>query len=121
VRVRWTGAAVVAAAALLWLRPWWYETAAVVGPRRHLNLAELGGSAVVFTVLWALLPRVSYRRGDALLVLLPVAPLCLVALLAWRLSALPYRDWRPRDDELARVRVVPGTPYYVLAPSEPPA
>jgi hypothetical protein len=60
---------------------------------------------------------VSYRRGDALLVLLPVVPLWLVGLVAWRLSALPYRDWRPRDDELARVRLVPGTAYYVLAPA----
>ena len=61
------------------------------------------------------LPRVPYRRRDALLALVPYASLWLVALAPWRVASLPHRDWRPRGDELAPVRFVPGTPYYVLA------
>lgn len=70
--------------------------------------------------MWAL-PRVSYRRRYALLALVLYVSLWLVALAAWRLSCPPHRDWRPRGDELARVRFVPGTPYYVLAREQPDA
>jgi hypothetical protein len=45
-----------------------------------------------------LAPKVSYRRRDALF-----APwVFLIA--AWRITYLPYRDWPPRDDEMAQAR-----------------
>jgi hypothetical protein len=97
-------------------RPWPVgDVPRVLTPLPHLSLANLAGALIIAAALVVALPRVSYRRRDALLVLVPYASLWLVGLAAWRLSRLPYRDWRPRDDERARVRVVPGTPFYVLA------
>ncbi|MFF5176951.1 hypothetical protein ACFY2Q_02835 [Micromonospora sp. NPDC000316] len=61
-------------------------------------------SLVVPVVMTAwLAPYASYRRRDALLWL--VGPgLLIFAVIAWRVAFAPYRDWRPRPDEVARVR-----------------
>ena len=62
------------------------------------------------------LPHVGYRRRDwALVLLVPFWGLVVAWRLGWRAAALPYRDWGPRDDELPRVRILPGTGMYVLA------
>lgn len=102
------------------------------GPRSHglrLLLAALIDAAVLlasFVVFWLvdaqtgreslaraaallpllaftawLAPRVSYRRRDALLVLVAGY---VVFVIAWRLAYLPYRDWRPRPDEVTHAR-----------------
>ena len=66
--------------------------------------------------VWAL-PHVGYRRRDwALVLLVPFWGLVVAWRLGWRAASLPYRDWRPRDDELPRVHVLPGIGMYVLAP-----
>ncbi|MBO3744450.1 hypothetical protein J5X84_00120 [Streptosporangiaceae bacterium NEAU-GS5] len=48
----------------------------------------------------------SYRRRDCvwflLLLTLPYG-LWLAVVVGWRLALLPYRDWRPRPDEMARL------------------
>ncbi|MGW1451647.1 hypothetical protein ACWCO3_25705 [Micromonospora sp. NPDC002411] len=50
-----------------------------------------------------LAPYASYRRRDALLWL--VGPgIYVFSVIAWRLALAPYRDWRPRPEELPRVR-----------------
>jgi hypothetical protein len=46
-------------------------------------------------VVW-LAPKVSYRRRDALF-----GPWVFL-IVAWRITYLPYRDWPPRDDEMAQ-------------------
>jgi hypothetical protein len=116
VRAAWTTAAVLVTAALLMFRPWpAADVPRILAPLPHVTLVDLPGSLLVAAALLVVLPRVSYRRRDALLVLVPYVPLWLVGMAVWRLSGLPYRDWRPRDDERSRVRVVPGTPFYVLA------
>ena len=112
VRRLWAVAAGGAAAAVV-LVPW--------GSAFGLGRAsDVVGALVVVAVLSRALPLVSHRRRDALLALLPPFGIYLVALAVWRLSSLPYRDWRPRDDELPRVRVVPGTPFHVLAAGHRP-
>ncbi|MEU5910927.1 hypothetical protein [Micromonospora sp. NPDC047527] len=50
-----------------------------------------------------LAPYASYRRRDALLWL--VGPGALIfAVIAWRVALAPYRDWRPRPDEVPHMR-----------------
>lgn len=118
VRVALTAVADLLAAGLLYVRIWTDEQlppAFTAVP--HLDLYGLCTSLVVMAFLWWVLPKVSYRRRDALLTLVPFVGVWLVGMAVWRLSALPYRDWRPRDDELPNVRVVPGTPLHVLEPS----
>ncbi|MGN6611232.1 MAG: hypothetical protein ACTHLJ_05610 [Angustibacter sp.] len=71
--------------------------------------------------LWFVLPHVAYRRRDVLMLLIPIYGVWIVALAFYRLAGLPYRDWRPRPDELARVAQVDGLPrYYVLTPGPSP-
>ena len=82
----------------------------------HLDLRDVGPDLIVMALTWPLLPRVSYRRRDVLMILVPFYGVWVVGLVVWRLSGLPYRDWRPRDDELSRVRLVRGGPLYVLVP-----
>jgi hypothetical protein len=52
--------------------------------------------------------RVSYRRRDAALLLVPIANVFLFVQVCWRLTALPDRPWPRRIDELAGPRVRPG-------------
>ncbi|MEV4636143.1 hypothetical protein AB0J80_02215 [Actinoplanes sp. NPDC049548] len=52
-------------------------------------------------IVW-LAPKVSYRRRDAVYFLL-IWPY-LMGIIAWRIALLPYRDWAPRDDEMAEAR-----------------
>ncbi|MEV6629138.1 hypothetical protein AB0M54_00090 [Actinoplanes sp. NPDC051470] len=56
----------------------------------------------------ALAPHTSYRRRDAWLGLVPLAGWYLIALMAWRVALLPYRDWEPRADEMWRARWLTG-------------
>ncbi len=70
---------------------------------------------LLVVAMWFVLPRVAYRRRDVLMVLIPIYGVWIVALAFYRLAGLPYRDWRPRPDELLRVAQVDGLPrYYVL-------
>ena len=62
-------------------------------------------SAVAVAVLAR---QVSYRRRDAWLGLLPLYGWYLIAVLAWRVALLPYRDWEPRADEMWRARWLTG-------------
>ena len=59
-------------------------------------------SLLIGLTAW-LAPKVSYRRRDALWWLTGLGGLWLFFVVAWRLAYLPYKDWPPRDDELARV------------------
>ncbi|MBY8873208.1 hypothetical protein K7640_15335 [Micromonospora sp. PLK6-60] len=67
-------------------------------------LADVSRIAVPMAVTAWLAPRVSYRRRDALLWLIPPAGLVVFVVIAWRLAFLAYRDWSPRPDEVPRVR-----------------
>jgi hypothetical protein len=55
-----------------------------------------------------LAPHASYRRRDAVLGLVPLLGWYLIALMAWRVALLPYRDWEPRADEMWRARWLTG-------------
>ncbi|SIN28436.1 hypothetical protein [Micromonospora cremea] len=70
-------------------------------------LADLSAIAVPVVVTARLAPRASYRRRDALLWL--VGPgIYIFAVIAWRLALLPYRDWKPRPEEVPRMRWLRG-------------
>jgi hypothetical protein len=115
VRALMTATAVAVCIALQYVDPWGLGS----GPRAlggHLDLWELGTDLLVMALMWPLLPKVSYRRRDVLMMLVPFYGLWVVGLAVWRLSGLPFRDWRPRDDELPRIRLVRGGPLYVLVP-----
>jgi hypothetical protein len=87
------------------LTPW--------GASRRVDVSIL---ALVVAVMWFVLPRVAYRRRDVLMVLIPGYGIWVAARAFSRLAALPFRDWRPRDDERPRVAQVADSPrYYVLA------
>ena len=64
---------------------------------------DLAGLAAWFFsapfAVW-LAPKVSYRRRDALL-----GP-WMIAIIAWRIAYLPYRDWPPRDDEVPQAHYI---------------
>lgn len=53
-------------------------------------------------------PHVSYRRVDGLAGAVPLYGWYLAAIISWRLSLLPYRDWEPRRDELWQARWLTG-------------
>ncbi|MEU7674863.1 hypothetical protein AB0C42_08650 [Micromonospora taraxaci] len=66
-------------------------------------VADLSAIAVPMAATAWLAPYASYRRRDALLWL--VGPgIYVFSVIAWRLALAPYRDWRPRPEELPRVR-----------------
>jgi len=68
----------------------------------------------LITCAWAaaavavLAPHASYRRRDAWQGLVPLLGWYLIAVMAWRVALLPYRDWEPRDDEMWRARWLTG-------------
>ncbi|MCZ7377591.1 hypothetical protein [Micromonospora sp. WMMC250] len=65
--------------------------------------ADLSAIAIPMAATAWLAPYASYRRRDALLWL--VGPgVYVFSVIAWRLALSPYRDWRPRPEELHRVR-----------------
>ena len=49
-----------------------------------------------------LAPRVSYRWFDCLFLLIPFYSLVWSFKILWRAAYLPFRDWTPRPDEVAR-------------------
>jgi len=61
------------------------------------------------------LPRVSYRKRDVLLLLIPFWGFAYAWQFGWRLALLPYRDWRPRDDEMATARSTVHAPLWTRA------
>ncbi|GLZ56664.1 hypothetical protein Misp05_02400 [Micromonospora sp. NBRC 107095] len=66
-------------------------------------LADLSAVAVPMAATAWLAPYASYRRRDALLWL--VGPgIYVFAVIAWRVTLAPYRDWRPRPEEKPRMR-----------------
>ena len=58
--------------------------------------------------VFVLAPHASYRRRDAWLGMVPLAGWYLIAVMAWRVALLPYRDWEPRADERWRARWLTG-------------
>ncbi|MEU8152721.1 hypothetical protein AB0B94_03530 [Micromonospora sp. NPDC048986] len=66
-------------------------------------VADLSTVAVPMAATAWLAPYASYRRRDALLWL--VGPgLYFFAVIAWRVSLSPHRDWSPRPEEKPRMR-----------------
>ena len=84
-----------------------------------VQLTQSGLMPLVALLLMPLMPQVSYRKRDALLVgLVPLVGPMLTGILVSRLLSLPRREWPPRPDETARVVPVPGEPCaYLLMPS----
>ncbi|MGI5524771.1 hypothetical protein ACQEUX_28085 [Micromonospora sp. CA-259024] len=66
-------------------------------------MADLSAITVPVAATAWLAPYASYRRRDALLWL--VGPgIYVFTVIAWRLALAPYRDWRPRPEEVPRMR-----------------
>ncbi|MET8548752.1 hypothetical protein ACFYPX_22765 [Micromonospora zamorensis] len=66
-------------------------------------MADLSAIALPMAATAWLAPYASYRRRDALLWL--VGPgFYVFMVIAWRVALAPYRDWRPRPEELPRMR-----------------
>lgn len=84
-----------------------------------VQLTQSGLMPLVALLLMPLMPQVSYRKRDALLVgLVPLVGPMLAGLLVSRLLSLPRREWPPRPDEAARVVPVPGErSAYLVMPS----
>jgi hypothetical protein len=62
-----------------------------------VDMVNFGVPALLFVPL---LPLVSYRRRDALVIAIaPFWNVVLAAKVGWRLANLPARGWRPRSDE----------------------
>jgi hypothetical protein len=59
-------------------------------------------SLPILFLVGLLAPVVSYRRRDALLVVVPIFNLILLWRIGARLARLPDRDWPQRPDEIAR-------------------
>lgn len=57
-----------------------------------------GGYMLVFT---SLAPKVSYRWFDVLWILVPIFGALWMIRILWRITNLPYRNWRPRPDEVS--------------------
>ncbi|MET8371230.1 hypothetical protein [Micromonospora profundi] len=65
-------------------------------------MADLAPLVVPVVLTAWLAPYASYRRRDALLWLVGVGGLVFVVI-AWRVAYAPYRDWRPRPEEVPRM------------------
>ncbi len=62
-----------------------------------VDVVNFGAPALLFLPL---LPLVSYRRRDVLIMaIVPFWNAVLAAKVGWRLANLPARDWRPRPGE----------------------
>lgn len=91
---------------------------AVLGPagspdqdaRLALNWTQAVASAITLPIFAVLAPRVSYRWFDAFWLLVPVYSLVWAFKILWRVTFLPLRDYRPRDDEADRWTQVTDTP-----------
>jgi len=70
-------------------------------------MADLAPLVVPAVLTAWLAPYASYRRRDALLWLVGVGGLVFVVL-AWRVAYAPYRDWRPRPEEVPRMHWLRG-------------
>jgi hypothetical protein len=82
-------------------------------------LSKFAAQVGIGLVFVPVLPRVSYRRRDWLLIgLVPYWCFVVAAIAGWRLANLPVRDWAPRPDE---VQAGPTAPSQAQAqvPSSP--
>ncbi|WCN81620.1 hypothetical protein [Micromonospora sp. LH3U1] len=66
-------------------------------------MADVSAVAVPMAATAWLAPYASYRRRDALFWLIGPG-IYILAVIAWRMAIAPYRDWRPRPDEVPRMR-----------------
>ncbi len=83
--------------------------AATVGVRPLLTI----GAALALAVV---MPLVSYRLRDALLIPVPLVNVVVAVKILHRAMLLPRRDWVPRTEELPRaVRLPGGRGQYFLA------
>ncbi len=77
--------------------------------------AFAAGSVVMGVALLPLYHRVGLSWPNVLwFVLWPPMAAVVCWRVGFRLTALPYRDWRSRKDDYDRLRRVPGTPYHVV-------
>jgi hypothetical protein len=80
-----------------------------VSPRAVLTVA-------IATFFMGVMPHVSYRARDVLLLLIPVVGLLIAVKIVMRALDLPRRDWPPRTDEIPRaVRIPHGRGNWFLA------
>ncbi len=103
------------AASIRWLFDGFHWTA----PVEVSDWARYGLPALVMAIVG---PRISYRRRDWLLMLIPFYGWYLMFVIGWRLAYLPYRDWSPRPDEAAswqqlRHPIHPGALLYRIRPT----
>ncbi|MEI2810191.1 MAG: hypothetical protein V9F00_08310 [Nocardioides sp.] len=78
-------------------------------------LIFLVGSVGPWLLLSPLLFRVGLRWSVVvILTLLHLAAPFVGWLVGFRLAHLPYRDWRPSDNQRPTVRLVPGAGFHVL-------
>jgi hypothetical protein len=80
------------------------------------GLWRVAASIVGSLVFLPVLPLVSYRRRDILiLALVPFWQLAVAWTVGYRAAYLPLRDWDPRPDERLRVHRVRGGRHWMLA------
>lgn len=104
--------------------PWWWRIVrwGLVVPLVGDNpLGDILSLVYPVVITGALASLVSYRFIDGLAWLLPPLAFVLVVRVAWRVTLLPYRDWKPASRELPRIKVVRNTDggsrlLYVLQP-----
>jgi hypothetical protein len=99
---------------------WLFDGFHWVAPVAATDTARYLIPAVVMAIVG---PRISYRRRDWLLMLVPLYGWYLMFVIGWRLSYLPYRDWSPRPDEAASWQQLrhpqsPGNLLYRKRPAE---
>lgn len=73
---------------LVYVVPWF-----IPGPARVLETVSLLQFVPV-------LPHISFRKRDCLLLLVPFYGFGYAWRFGWRAALLPDRDWPPRDDEI---------------------
>jgi hypothetical protein len=102
-RDRWTRALMLAGmlTAVLAAAVAFASTAYSADLGRPELLALAGLAVATMEVLAVLGPRVSYRRRDAFLGLVPIVGAAVTVKVLWRFTALPDKYWPPRVDELA--------------------
>ena len=92
-------------------------TALVPGnPIGSITLHGLGLLSIVLFI--PVLPHMSYRKRDCLLLLVPFWGFAYAWTFGSRAALLPYRDWRPREDEMSAARSTPHAPLWTRAAAD---